>query len=243
MQPQHASSLSSFAGVVVVCSLIGRIFEHLARPNPDDIDSDPNSDCKYGFPCPKCSSSPSKYKIRAMSSCFVLSANTVLPYLVWRSHRKIDNILLNMVLHLPSHLRLPAGPSSSNTIFLNMTLQSATICLHQAAIAKAEKVGQGFGYETMVVESRARCAAAAHEIANIMKRIAHFDLSTVSIPLLILKSFRQLLRDRILTLHLQSIMNYLGTVPSPPSLQARVVSGSKQRNLDEASPKLSTNTS
>lgn len=143
MQPLQASSISSFAGVVVVSSLIGRIFEHLSRPNPLDRDSDPNSD-------------------------------------FWRSHRKIENILLNMVLHLPSHLRLPAGSSSSNTIFLNMTMQSATICLHQAAIAKAEKVPAGCGYESVVEESKARCAAAAHEIASIMKRIAHFDLSTVS---------------------------------------------------------------
>lgn len=143
MQPQQASLLSSFAGVIVVCSLIGRIFEHLSRPNPSDIDSDPNSE-------------------------------------FWRTHRKIENILLNMVLHLPSHLRLPAGSSNPGTVFLNMTLQSATICLHQAAIAKAEKVGAGSGYESVVEESTARCAAAAHEIASIMKRIAHFDLSTVS---------------------------------------------------------------
>ncbi|KAH7354648.1 fungal-specific transcription factor domain-containing protein [Rhexocercosporidium sp. MPI-PUGE-AT-0058] len=142
MQPLQATSLSSFAGVVVVCSLIGRIFEHLSRPNPLDLDSDPNSD-------------------------------------FWRSHRKIENVLLNMVLHLPAHLRLPTGASTSNTIFLNMTLQSATICLHQAAIAKAEKVPAGCGYESVVEESKTRCAAAAHEIASIMKRIAHFDLSTL----------------------------------------------------------------
>ncbi|KAH7398074.1 fungal-specific transcription factor domain-containing protein, partial [Cadophora sp. MPI-SDFR-AT-0126] len=138
MQPQHARSLSSFGGVIVVASLTGRVFEHLSRPNPLDNDSDPNSD-------------------------------------YWRSHRKIENILLNMVLHLPTHLRLPAGSSSSNTIFLNMTLQSATICLHQAAIAKAEKVGQ----VGVVEESRARCVTAANEIASIMKRIAHFDLSSL----------------------------------------------------------------
>ncbi|KAL2070962.1 hypothetical protein VTL71DRAFT_13988 [Oculimacula yallundae] len=151
MQPQRATSLSSFAGVVVVSSLIGRIFEHLSRPAPP---SNPNADPTTSF---------------------------------WRSHREIENILLNMVLHLPAHLRLPAGSSNSNTIFLNMTLQSATICLHQAAIAKAEKldsdgrrdVGEGGEYESLVRESKSRCVAAAHEIASIMKRVAHFDLSTL----------------------------------------------------------------
>lgn len=82
-----------------------------------------------------------------------------------------------MVLHLPAHLRLPAGSGVANTIFLNMTLQSAIICLHQAAISKGEKVGN----VSLVEDSKARCTAAAQEIASIMKRIAHFDLSTVSI--------------------------------------------------------------
>ncbi len=140
MQPLQASSLSSFGGVIVVASIIGRIFEHLSRSSPEDNESDPNSH-------------------------------------YWKSHRKIDNILLNMVLHLPAHLRLPAGSGVSNTIFLNMTLQSAIICLHQAAISKGEKIGN----DILVEDSKTRCTAAAQEIASIMKRIAHFDLSTASI--------------------------------------------------------------
>jgi hypothetical protein len=95
----------------------------------------------------------------------------------WRSHRKIDSTLLNMSLYLPPHLRLPAGSSNANTIFLNMSLQSAVICLHQAAIFKGEKLSNP---ETVVRESKARCLAAGMEIASIMKRIAHMDLSLVS---------------------------------------------------------------
>jgi hypothetical protein len=81
-----------------------------------------------------------------------------------------------MSLYLPPHLRLPAGSSNANTIFLNMSLQAAIICLHQAAIFKAEK----FANIAVVQESRARCLAAAMEIASIMKRIAHMDLSLVT---------------------------------------------------------------
>lgn len=95
----------------------------------------------------------------------------------WRNHRKIDSTLLNMSLYLPPHLRLPAGSSNANTIFLNMSLQSAVICLHQASIFKGEKLSNP---ETVVRESKARCLAAGMEIASIMKRIAHMDLSLVS---------------------------------------------------------------
>ncbi|KAF8854633.1 hypothetical protein BDZ45DRAFT_656400 [Acephala macrosclerotiorum] len=97
----------------------------------------------------------------------------------WRIHRSIDNTLLNMSLYLPAHLRLPTGSSNPNTIFLNMSLQSAVICLHQAAIFKAEKGTDGGG--TVVEESKERCLAAAMQVASIMKRVAHLDLSMLNV--------------------------------------------------------------
>lgn len=96
----------------------------------------------------------------------------------WKSHRIMDSILLNTLLHLPSHLRLPLLSPSSNIIFLNMSLHAATICLHQVAVFKAEKYGLA---STIGTESRMRCVAAAGEIAQIMKSVAHLDLSTVSV--------------------------------------------------------------
>jgi hypothetical protein len=96
----------------------------------------------------------------------------------WSTHRKINNTLLNMSLHLPAHLRLPAASSDPTSIYLNMTLQSAVICLHQAAIFKAEKSED---LEEVVEESKSRCLAAATELASIMMRIAHTDLSMVSL--------------------------------------------------------------
>ncbi|KAK7741676.1 hypothetical protein SLS63_001233 [Diaporthe eres] len=57
----------------------------------------------------------------------------------WKRHRNLDNILLNTSLCLPAHLKLPAGLTNPNVIFTNMCIHTSTICLHQAAIFKADK--------------------------------------------------------------------------------------------------------
>jgi hypothetical protein len=139
MNPQSASRLSAFAGVVIVASLFGQTLTHLHRPGPKNDDGDLNGE-------------------------------------FWKAHREIDNILLNTSLCLPSHLRLPAGSWDSNIIFLNMSLQAATICVHQAAMFKAEKLKLA---EAIIAESSMRCITAATEIASIMRMIASRDLSTV----------------------------------------------------------------
>ena len=94
----------------------------------------------------------------------------------WKRHRALDSVLLNTSLTLPPHLRLPAGVADANTIFYNMNLYASTICLHQAAVFKAEKnrlLGQ------IGTESKARCVIAADQIASTMKMICHLDHSTV----------------------------------------------------------------
>ena len=96
----------------------------------------------------------------------------------WKDHRRIDNILLNTSLSLPSHLRLPAGITNAGTVFLNMSLHAGTICLHQDAIFKAESLGFS---ASLITESKSRCFTAATEICSIMKSIAHVDLSFVSV--------------------------------------------------------------
>lgn len=96
----------------------------------------------------------------------------------WKRHRAYDNILLNIALSLPSHLRLPAGIGDPNVIFCNLGLHTATICLHQAAIFKAEKnklPGQ------IITESKRRCIVAADQTSSLLKMICHTDLSGVSI--------------------------------------------------------------
>jgi hypothetical protein len=92
----------------------------------------------------------------------------------WRRHRQMDNILLNTCLSLPDHLRLPTGLSDPNIVFLNMNIHTSTICLHQAAIFKADKNRLN---SSVSAESKIRCITAAAEIASIMRMISHMDLS------------------------------------------------------------------
>ena len=94
----------------------------------------------------------------------------------WKRHRSLDNILLNTSLSLPATLRLPAGISDPNTIFLNMNIHTATICLHQAAIFKADKNRLP---AQISAESKRRCIVAADQITNIMKMISHVDMAQV----------------------------------------------------------------
>lgn len=142
MTADGASTLSPFAGVVLMACLFGRNLTHLHRPNEEDRDHDMNGE-------------------------------------FWKRHRALDNILLNTSLSLPAQLRLPAGISDANIVFCNMNIHTSTICLHQAAIFKADKNRMP---PQISAESKRRCIIAAHEIANIMKMISHIDLSTVSFP-------------------------------------------------------------
>lgn len=96
----------------------------------------------------------------------------------WRRHRTYDNILLNVALSLPQELRLPQEIAEPNVIFANMAIHTATICLHQAAIFKAEK-HKGLGQ--IAAESKRRCIIAANQVTGIMKMISHTHLSTVSV--------------------------------------------------------------
>ena len=91
----------------------------------------------------------------------------------WQRHRGLDAILLNIKLTLPDHLRIPLGMSDPNVIFLNMCLHASAICLHQAAIFKAEKHKLPMN---IAGESKMRCIAAASEIATIMRTVSHIDL-------------------------------------------------------------------
>jgi hypothetical protein len=96
----------------------------------------------------------------------------------WSRHRDLENILLNTSLSLPDHLRLPSGLPDPNVIFANMCLHTSAICLHQAAIFKADKYRLPVNVSN---ESKVRCVTAAAEIASVMKMISHMDLSAVSI--------------------------------------------------------------
>ncbi|PMD17478.1 fungal-specific transcription factor [Hyaloscypha hepaticicola] len=95
----------------------------------------------------------------------------------WKRHRNMDNILLNTSLSMPSHLKLPNGLSNPNIVFTNMNIHTSTICLHQAAIYKADK---NHLPASISAESKVRCITAANEIASIMRMISHMDLSAIN---------------------------------------------------------------
>lgn len=95
----------------------------------------------------------------------------------WQRHHELDGILSHLTLGLPGHLRLPAGIPDPNVIFLNMAIQTSIICLHQAAIFKADRHRLP---PNVSAESRQRCVVAAAETSRLMKMICHIDLATVS---------------------------------------------------------------
>ncbi|KAK0612934.1 fungal-specific transcription factor domain-containing protein [Bombardia bombarda] len=95
----------------------------------------------------------------------------------WRRHRSMDNILLNTSLCLPSHLKLPNGLGNPNIVFTNMCIHTSTICLHQAAIFKADKNRLPASVSS---ESKIRCITAANEIASIMRMTSHLDLAAMN---------------------------------------------------------------
>lgn len=95
----------------------------------------------------------------------------------WNRHRQIEQILLQTSLSLPDHLRLPNGLGDPNAVFASMCLHTSAICLHQAAIFKADKYHLPVSVGN---ESKIRCVTAAAEIASIMRMISHMDLSAVS---------------------------------------------------------------
>ncbi|KAF2691293.1 hypothetical protein K458DRAFT_69880 [Lentithecium fluviatile CBS 122367] len=95
----------------------------------------------------------------------------------WTRHRNIEGILLQTSLGLPDHLRLPSGLSDPNTIFMNMNIHTSVICLHQAAIFKADKYRLPVNVSN---ESKIRCVTAAAEIASLMRMISHLDLATMN---------------------------------------------------------------
>ncbi|KAK4226944.1 fungal-specific transcription factor domain-containing protein [Podospora fimiseda] len=95
----------------------------------------------------------------------------------WKRHREMDNILLNTSLCLPAALKLPAGLTNANVVFMNMCIHTSTICLHQAAIFKADKNRLPASVSS---ESKVRCITSANEIASIMRMISHLDLSAMN---------------------------------------------------------------
>ncbi|KAK6335571.1 hypothetical protein TWF696_002341 [Orbilia brochopaga] len=95
----------------------------------------------------------------------------------WRSHRHMDNILLQTVMSLPSQFKLPNGIMDPNIVFTNMNIHTCTICLHQAAIFKADRFKLP---PSVSKDSKFRCVSAAAQITSIMKMIGSQDMTSMN---------------------------------------------------------------
>lgn len=101
----------------------------------------------------------------------------------WTRHRDLDNTLSSLFMFLPEKFRLPENVRDVSALHLNLNLHAAIICLHHAAVEKADKyklpdhVKQG---------SVTRLRAAAEEIVNIMRLTANGTLFFVCSSCLLL---------------------------------------------------------
>ncbi|KAL1901740.1 hypothetical protein Cpir12675_000248 [Ceratocystis pirilliformis] len=95
----------------------------------------------------------------------------------WKRHHQLDGIILNTLMSLPANLKLPEGLMMPNVVFVHMSMHTSTICLHQAAIFKADSYHLP---ANVSMESKIRCITAANEITYIMRMVAHLDLSSMN---------------------------------------------------------------
>ncbi|KAH7070041.1 hypothetical protein FB567DRAFT_613207, partial [Paraphoma chrysanthemicola] len=96
----------------------------------------------------------------------------------WVKHQELDTSILNMFIHLPDEFRIPLGAGDTNVVFLNMTLHTVAICLHQAAMDIALKESKGNGF---IDQSMNRCITAADAITMATRHITRNDFSKISL--------------------------------------------------------------
>ncbi|KAG9253901.1 binuclear zinc transcription factor [Emericellopsis atlantica] len=87
----------------------------------------------------------------------------------WKRHRELDNELLSAFMFLPEQFRLPRNIRNPMALHLNLNLHASVICLHHAAVEKAEK----FGHTDTIKASIGRLKNAADEIVSIARLTAH----------------------------------------------------------------------
>ncbi|KAF4951809.1 hypothetical protein FGADI_7179 [Fusarium gaditjirri] len=91
----------------------------------------------------------------------------------WSRHRDLDNTLSSLFMFLPEKFRLPENVRDLSALHLNLNLHAAIICLHHAAVEKADKYKLP---DHVKQSSVTRLRAAAEEIVNIMRLTANGTL-------------------------------------------------------------------
>lgn len=88
----------------------------------------------------------------------------------WARHRNLDNELSNAFMFLPAKLTLPQNMRDPIALHTNLNLHASVICLHHAAIEKAEKYNHT---DAVKRSSLTRLKASAEEIVNIVRLTCH----------------------------------------------------------------------
>lgn len=99
-----------------------------------------------------------------------------LSYGFWLYHYQIDKTVADYSTNLLGHLTSQARLDDPLALCLNMNLCAVNICLHQAAIEKAQK---GKLPLSLIAESENRCTAAAMEIVGDVRLSQRMDVSKV----------------------------------------------------------------
>jgi len=98
----------------------------------------------------------------------------------WRRHRYLDTVLLHTLQYLPDDLRIRAGISSPQIVLLHINIQASTICLHQAAVFRAQKSSPTPQNDATVADSKARCLHATENMMTILRLLDPAVLQNVS---------------------------------------------------------------
>jgi len=86
----------------------------------------------------------------------------------WQRHRELDSLFSKWLMILPSSLRFKRENEDCNTFFANLNFQALIVCLHQAAIVKAELFKLDAGISR---HSQQRSDAASEEIVRLMRLV------------------------------------------------------------------------
>ncbi|KAJ3491006.1 hypothetical protein NLG97_g5676 [Lecanicillium saksenae] len=88
----------------------------------------------------------------------------------WRRHRELDNQLASVFMFLPERFQLPAHMRDPGAVHVNLNLHASIICLHHAALEKAEEYNHP---NSIAEDSIRRLKNSAEEVVNIVKMTAH----------------------------------------------------------------------
>lgn len=95
----------------------------------------------------------------------------------WQRHRGLDTKMSSAFVFLPERYRLPGNFRDPVAVHTNLNLHAATVCLHNAAVERAEIHNMP---ASVIKDSQDRMLAAAQAIVNIVQETTHMAANFVS---------------------------------------------------------------